>query len=191
MMEESKTKQRTRRKFRQAFIRLLEDTGMDKITAVALAKEAGVNRSTFYAYYDDVYALISEMEEGILDTIHLQSQEMSQCVRSGDMEGVRRLSEKLMEKDGDAVMALLGPNGDHAFTLRLIETLQPLFLSMIGCTELTPDLEIFIAYESSGLVGVITQWYKGGKKQSMTQIVRMMQKLVEAGAEGFLQNKEA
>jgi len=36
-----------------AMIRQLEQTSMDKITVVALCKDAGINRTTFYRYYTD------------------------------------------------------------------------------------------------------------------------------------------
>ena len=35
-----------------------QEKGLDKVTASALAKEAGINRATFYAYFTDMDDLI-------------------------------------------------------------------------------------------------------------------------------------
>ncbi len=186
MMIESRTKQRTRQEIQQALIQLLETTSLEKITAVAVAKKANVNRSTFYAYYEDVYALINQMEEDILHMIRTKYQDLSQRIQSGNMELIYRLSFRLIETHGDALVAFLGPNGDHAFFLRLIEEIKPMFLSVIGQTEFTPELEIVVAYEASGVVGVFTQWYRSGKKQPLAQIVQILQKMLEAGVKTYI-----
>ena len=39
---------------------MLERMPFDKITVSALVKECGINHSTFYYYYQDIYQLLDE-----------------------------------------------------------------------------------------------------------------------------------
>ena len=47
---------RSRRMIRQAFMDLLHEKPLEKITATDIIRRADINRSTFYAHYPDVGA---------------------------------------------------------------------------------------------------------------------------------------
>ena len=49
---------RSRRFIRQAFMELLREKRLEKITVTDIVNRADINRSTFYAHYTDVKALI-------------------------------------------------------------------------------------------------------------------------------------
>ena len=57
---------RTKQNMIDVFWKLAEEKGFDKVTASALAKEAGVNRATFYSYFTDMDDLVFQAEEQIL-----------------------------------------------------------------------------------------------------------------------------
>ena len=44
-----------------SFIRLSQQMPIDKITVTKITKECGINRNTFYYYYNDVYDLLDEI----------------------------------------------------------------------------------------------------------------------------------
>lgn len=52
---------RTRSAIREAFLELLSETSFDKITITALAKQADVDRKTFYTHYSSVEALFEDV----------------------------------------------------------------------------------------------------------------------------------
>ena len=54
---------------RMAFLDLLEQRPLDKISVVDIADHCGVNRNTFYYYYCDIYALVREVLETELDRV--------------------------------------------------------------------------------------------------------------------------
>ena len=58
---------RSRRFIRQAFLELLKEKRFDKITVTDIVNRADINRSTFYAHYTDVKALIEEIQYEIVD----------------------------------------------------------------------------------------------------------------------------
>ncbi len=45
----------------QSFIKLLNETPMDKITVKDIVEDCGVNRNTFYYYFSDIYAMLEEV----------------------------------------------------------------------------------------------------------------------------------
>ena len=60
---------RTDRAIEQAFMTLREKTPLEKIKIKDLCTLACINKSTFYAHYEDIYALSSGMENKVIDTI--------------------------------------------------------------------------------------------------------------------------
>ena len=64
---------KTRAAIKAALDKLVKERGMDKLTVSALAREANIDRKTFYLHYDSIDALIdstaSDMVEDIISTI--------------------------------------------------------------------------------------------------------------------------
>lgn len=54
---------RTRQLITEAFRALLQKKGFDSITINDIAQKATINRATFYAHYEDKYALLEEITE--------------------------------------------------------------------------------------------------------------------------------
>ena len=54
---------RTRQLIKEAFSILLQKKGFDAITIKDIAQKAAINRATFYAHYEDKYALLEEIIE--------------------------------------------------------------------------------------------------------------------------------
>ena len=51
----------TRRAIIQSFLKLLNQSPLDKITVRDIVDDCGVTRSTFYYYFEDIYALLEEV----------------------------------------------------------------------------------------------------------------------------------
>lgn len=86
---------RTRRAIEEAFERLIIDNDYDKITVSALAKEANINRKTFYLHYQSVDDVLDSMasnyardsldrltEEGFFDEVPLNMDHVAQAIGS-------------------------------------------------------------------------------------------------------------
>ena len=52
---------RTRQLLKQAFLELLEEKGFQAVTVQSIAERATVNRATFYAHFDDKFALLDHV----------------------------------------------------------------------------------------------------------------------------------
>lgn len=67
---------RSRRLIRQAFLELLKEMEFEKITVTDISNRADLNRSTFYAHYPDIYGIVEEIQEEIINKNMTLIQEM-------------------------------------------------------------------------------------------------------------------
>ena len=61
----------TKSVIRQALFDLLKEKPLNKITVTDICKMADINRSTFYSYYEDVYALLTQIQNELFENIVL------------------------------------------------------------------------------------------------------------------------
>ena len=60
---------KTRKLIRNTFIQMLaEKKEINKITVSALTERANISRATFYAHFDDIYGVVEEFEEELINT---------------------------------------------------------------------------------------------------------------------------
>ena len=65
-MKEYRSSIRSKNMIRQAFIELLAEKDVSKITVVDVVNRADLSRNTFYAHYTDVYAVLTDIENGFI-----------------------------------------------------------------------------------------------------------------------------
>lgn len=53
----------------EAFIKMLNERPLNKITVTAIVTECEINRNTFYYYYADIYAVLAEIFQTELQTV--------------------------------------------------------------------------------------------------------------------------
>ena len=61
--------EKTKKAIRSAFIELRAKKSLEKITVKELCSLAYINKSTFYAHYEDIYALSEAMEQETVASI--------------------------------------------------------------------------------------------------------------------------
>ena len=79
---------RTRQMLDQAFVTLLAEKGFDAVSVQDITARAGVNRATFYAHFEDKFALLDySVREAFREEIHKRL--LASCHFS--MENLRQL----------------------------------------------------------------------------------------------------
>ncbi|WP_436857673.1 TetR/AcrR family transcriptional regulator [Mammaliicoccus sciuri] len=68
-MAEDRRVRKSKRAIKKAFIQLLKENNLDRITIHQISDLADVNRGTFYLNYEDKYALLDEMENEQIEEI--------------------------------------------------------------------------------------------------------------------------
>lgn len=93
-MKTDRRTQYTKMVIREAFLQLIKKKPVQKITVADICGLAEVSRPTFYLHYADVYALLDEICDGMLESANLH--EMSQ-LSLGEADSVRRLIVNLVQ----------------------------------------------------------------------------------------------
>ena len=119
----------TKSVIRQALFDLLKEKPLNKITVTDICKMADINRSTFYSYYEDVYALLTQIQNELFenivltlandnwfnDILHLIDQNRDLCQVLIGPHGILPLSDSLCISDTITVCASgkkIYPNAD-------------------------------------------------------------------------------
>lgn len=107
-----------------AFWKIYTSTPIDRITIGAIAKNAGIHRSTFYEYFKDIYDLLDQFETDLLEQIehdflniaeehsssHLQERPIPMSVND-----FMNSTLTFFTKYGELLCHLLGSSGDPSF----------------------------------------------------------------------------
>lgn len=175
-----KTEQ-TKADLKEAFWRLYADHPIDKITVGQVCELAGYNRGTFYLHFQDLYALLAEIEDALLVG-------MTECVATC----MRRLSEdssKLSciaackdvvlyyERNKAYIAVLLSERGDPAFIYRLKANLKPLWrLYVVGERANRPEgeIDLMLEYTLAGTLFMISRWLTEPGTTSAMQLAHLI-----------------
>ena len=68
-MAETRRTRMTKLLMKDALLELMEEKPVSKISISSICEAADINRSTFYAHYMDIYALLEDVENDVLNQI--------------------------------------------------------------------------------------------------------------------------
>lgn len=145
-----------------SFLKFLEEKPMDQITVKDIVDDCGINRKTFYYYFQDIYALADEIFRAELARIQREHPPAGQDWQ----EVFRELADYLY---GNRRIAL------HVFRAVGYEEMSGIFFRT--CMEYMPDylrraagerkvreedLDLLARYTSLGLSGLLARWMANG-----------------------------
>ncbi|MCC8028230.1 MAG: TetR/AcrR family transcriptional regulator C-terminal domain-containing protein [Lachnospiraceae bacterium] len=172
----------TKSVIRQALFELLTDRPINKITVTDICKKADINRSTFYSYYEDVYALLTSIQNDLFEDI------VFTLSKENWFEDVL----KLVDDNKDLCQVLLGPHGDSSFIRQLIYLGYENSMKVWKETypNATPELlDYFYAYMSSGVIGVLENWVCSDYKLSTQEVGKILMGVTMQGL-NFLEEND-
>lgn len=159
-MEESRRVRMTKRMIRDALLDLMEMQPLSKISVTDICSAADVNRSTFYAYYQNVLHLLEEIENDVLRQIPalqgiepIESNEAFMELVVGFFEYVRR-NEKLFR-----VLMLKADNRE--FHRRLIAGIMDR-VHQLSPQEGDAASHYVHVYVVNGVIGLLQDWLRQG-----------------------------
>lgn len=149
VMENLKKQQQTKKRLADAFIELYARRDINRIPIKAITDLAGVNRATFYIYYDDVYDLREQIETYFLE-------KMTEIINRLDLMDVESLFSEILalyQTTGDYLPILLGREGS-LFPGRVKAVMGQHIRRVNPNLPLTPRTEYAMEYQVAGIIGV-------------------------------------
>lgn len=160
---------RTRQLLRDAFVELLEEMDIEKISVNRLAERATINRVTFYLHYRDIPDMLVKMADDMIEDIRQVLDNTKLNLKSAEEEEWQMLVSLLehIAKHAKFYKVILASNRTTIFTDRLLTLHTELVTeriermgsdSFISTANIQKDIAIW--YGSSALIGTIIAWLR-------------------------------
>lgn len=181
----------TKMLIRRAFMDLMRQKPIQSISVKEVCDLAGINRSTFYAHYTDLYDLLDKIEEELIAAFQRALEPMLK-EQGTQVNPVAITTEifRCIKDNADICTVTLGDYGDKSFINRLlmmgrdicIEAYQNYF------KRATPkQIEYFYAFVSNGCMGLLRRWMDDGMVSSEEDLAKMAENIMLHGV-GFLRS---
>lgn len=172
---------RTKKCLKNVFLNQLNKKDIDKITVTALCHEADINRSTFYQYYCDIYALLEDIQKDFLE----QTEQFSDAIAQSSLsphdvvvsilqyiyDNKELLSLLLLKKPDDRFMAQINSTVHKLFRFKTLQSYT--FPSEISEEEFE-DVLLFL---TSGFYSIYKKWILNGCKEDIHKLAAMTSSL--------------
>lgn len=156
--------QRSQTRIERAFLELLEEQNPKSMNVSAICKKAHVNRSTFYAHYVDIFALVNEIQEK-------KQQELIEIIESSfsaDSDNVLEVMTQVFRFVADNnvfyTLYLENHSGVELFESLSLKNFLRRYTSSLPKTDIERHYRatFFIA----GVGAVMREWLREGCKES-------------------------
>lgn len=172
--------QENEKKIKECFISLINQYDINQITVNQLCKTAGINRSTFYAHFQDIYELLEKLEA-----------EMNRHLYDSYKE---KVSTPGFYMSSDYFTCVLTYIKEHQafyccclkkrkeFPISegkeiLFETVVKPYCLAAGITS-EMDMMYYFTFFQAGITLVYRRWVEGGCKESVEQMAELLVRCV-------------
>ena len=162
---------------KESFVKLLKQDTINKITVKNLCDEAGINRATFYRYYEDVFDLYEQLKKDMVENLFIAHTETEP--RDLEIDLFKFLSK--IKENADALSAFSKQNDVMDIIIRLGRKNYPYFdeyMEIFSPEVKREDRVSTYYYVSSGCTGVISEWMKNGMAKSEREVASLLKKLL-------------
>lgn len=175
----------TKQNIIDAFWLLYLEKRIETITVKEIASKAGYNRGTFYEYFQDVYAVLEEIEQGLIPTIDTLPPISTPSASFGmPIDAFMTL----FEQNAIYYAVLLGDKGDPAFATKLKNAIKP---TIIKAFTANPDndekqMVYVVEYALSAMIGIMVFSFKQKDAISNKVLFDLIHQLMKNGVISFL-----
>jgi len=177
--DQNRSVRNTKKRLRESLMKLVLRKQLGSITVKELTSDADVNRSTFYFHYQDVKAMVKEMEDSFFEDFATTLSAIDQ--KSHDSITIL---VKCLENHMDLCKIVLGENGDMEF-LEQMKVIIENKCSRIW-KEAVPemsdeDLKLLDSFLIGGAVSTLQNWVRDENRQPAEDIANVLNRLILDG----------
>lgn len=190
---ENRKVQYTKRVIKDSFLELLKTKNFNQITVKEITELADVNRTTFYAHYDNCEALTREIEAEMAQQVINAMDKLYQKV-GYETEVISALFDA-MEQRKEMCMWMLSDRvtgcGSQMIQDYARKICVPRWKQAKGLTD--EQAEWFLSYIYGGAIGFMKQWYQQGfsgdaedRRRQFEEIIRCTLYYIYNGPSGYV-----
>lgn len=189
--KDNRSTRRTRSAIREALTEMLAVKPVGKITVQELIDKANICRTTFYAHYEDIYNLLSELENDILSEIREGLEDLQQApIRVEEQYPAIEAVVEVYARHEKLIRLLNGPNGDPGFDARLQDTIYEVTRQLRRIKEGDAFDEerhrLYSCYVISGGISVLNRMISANLPIDPKEAGRVLGAMAAAGERVFL-----
>lgn len=157
-------------------LELMEEYDFEKISVKKICDRAEINRSTFYAHYEDTRQLITEIEDRVLNQF---PKPLSSNFNYSDeifLHEIETFCDYVKENRKLFRILLIQHNSNH-FNTRLIEKVMKTYQLPINHNPVIPE-EYSYMFSFNGSIGIIRKWIESDFAIPSKQFAKIIFQLV-------------
>jgi len=162
-----------------AFWTLYQNRPITKITVQDVTNLAGFNRSTFYQYFHDVYCVLEEIEDSVINEWEVTfSKNKGLLIKQNRDEAIIEMTVDFYERNGNYLSVLLSPDGDSSFAQKLKNAMRPKIFAILQVPDDSIEASLIFEFASSGMLAVLTAWYHSASHIPTKDVVELIYSLL-------------
>ena len=154
------------------------------ITVREISEKADINRGTFYLHYRDIFDLMEQIENELLEELEdvLNHFKASDLLSNPALVFTRVF--QLVKENSDMVSILIGQNGDINFVNRLKDIVREKCLKdwmEVFRSGNAAAFDAFFSFIVSGCIGLVQYWLQTGLKETPEQMAKLTEHIITKG----------
>ncbi|MBW1604849.1 TetR/AcrR family transcriptional regulator [Lactobacillus sp. Sy-1] len=165
---------------KQAFWKLIIDHGIKNVTTKQIIETAHINRTTFYNHYANKAALLSKVEDDLIDQINQEAKRipLDATLTSSPWQEYHKRIIRVLYENGEYIKTLID-NDESQFLQKIIHQNRLSLREM----KVLDHITIPENYVIEGLFGlastIIYEWVKSGYRETPDEFFTIFQKMIQ------------
>ncbi|MGW8024292.1 TetR/AcrR family transcriptional regulator [Staphylococcus xylosus] len=190
-MVEDRRVRKTKNAIKQAFIKLLAEKELERITIQDITTLADINRGTFYLHYEDKYLLLSDLEDEILAGLADEIGTYKLVMQDSNLEDfAKNFSEKILkniilhiQKDIDFYLIIFKLDRKSHLEDKISELMYANMAENISNKQNISGIPIdyFHSYVSGASISFIKHWVQDKNRMEPDIVVDYLFKIIFNG----------
>ena len=177
MKKEDQRSRLTKKLIEDAFIDILASKPINNVSVKEVCEKAQINRSTFYSYYEDIYALYDSIKDIIRENIQAYLESYGKLDKNYNF--YNEIFRFFIENK-KVVKIFIGMQVDNEFVAELLQMAEDKVYSIYKKKYLLINERKFrnyFTFASMGCIGIINKWIKDGMKEDFETIAKIAEEI--------------
>lgn len=183
---------KTRDSIQKSFSDLISKKAYREITVSELARQANIDRKTFYLHYDSIDSLAAEMEEALVKKLVLVLEQEHFFDSEMNIASFYSTLDNVMQSD-IKFYTCLACSPSYTLLMRQVKNIlkKELFKKLtIRPTADPEELNFYLEFFTSGMVSTYAEWLRSECKIEQSQLTHIIGNAVYYGASQIMSQSE-
>ena len=190
MITEAQKKDRrvvkTQRAIRNAFLKLMVQKDIDRITIKEIAEEADVDRKTIYNYYGGIHEIREELENELVSIFEKETKGLNYNLT--DSQASFEILANMLNNNLELYGQLMRLDYNSRLLVKVIDYLKMKIRQGISMQANYTDkqLDLVAEYVTWGMFAAYSYWFNSDRKQPLGEFSKDVSTIVLKGLPAFL-----